>query len=194
MSAETPTLAGAERGRVRPVRVVKGGIWFAREDGELENREAALRIIPQKVMLRCEDLARQFLKEQGTGEYTMLAYAGVSALLYMHHALVQPAPGSGPLVPLFPLPPSIADDKGRINRKIAGALPLWELADGQLQRLRDEYELLLATETPASLTHEQWEKIVSDAGKSSLKTLVAQHGPSAVIQVLHGTAVERWQE
>ncbi len=194
---QTPTMAGAERGRTRPVRLVQGGIWLTSEEGELRNVPAALRLISQKVMVRCEDLARQFLKEQGDGAYTMMAYAGVSALLFMHHSLVQPPAvpsSSAPHVPLFPLPQSIADDKGRINRMIAGTLPLWDLADGQLQRLRDEYDLLLATETPPSLTHEQWEAIVGEAGKSTLKTLVAQHGPSAVIQVLHGTDAARWQE
>lgn len=192
-----PSLAGAERGRARPVRVVQGGVWLTTEDGELRNLPAALRLVTQRVIIRCEDLARQFLLAQGDGNYTMMAFGGLSTLLFMHHALVQPpaVPGSlAPLVPLFPLPPNIADDKGRIDRKIAGVLPLWDLADGQLQRLRDEYDLLLATETPPSLTHEQWEAIVAEAGKSTLRTLVAQHGPSALIQVLHGTDAARWQE
>lgn len=193
-SSLPPNMAGAQHGRVRPVRVVQGGIWFSREDGELESLAAALRIVPQKRLMRCEDLARQFLAARGDRQVTALNYASMCTLFWMHEALVAPPAGPGaPLVPLFPLPAGIADDSGKLELKIAGGLPLWDLADGQLQRLRDEYELLLATETPAAITHEQWERIIAEAGKSSLKTLVLQHGSSALIQVLHGTDAERWQ-
>jgi hypothetical protein len=189
-----PTLAGAQHGRVRPVRQVPGGVWFAREDGDLECLPAALRIVPQKKLVRCEDLARQFLKSRGDREVAPLAYASTATLFWMHEALIAPpATPTAPLVSLCPLPPGIADQEGRLVLKMAGELPLWELADGQLQHLRDQYELLLATETPPSITHEQWEAIVREAGKSSLRTLALQHGPSALIQVLHGTPAAAWR-
>ena len=100
-----------------------------------------------------------------------------------------------PQSPLFPLPAGVSDpETGKLNIKLAGSLPLWDLADGQLQRLREEYGLLLATETPPSISHEKWEAIVSAAGKSSLTTLRLQHGSSALIQVLHGMGDELWPE
>ncbi len=190
----TPTLAGAQLGRVRPVRQVPGGVWFAREDGTLENLPAALRVVPQKRLVRCEDLARQLLKARGDREVAPLAYASTATLFWMHEALIAPpSSAAAPFQPLCPLPPGLADHEGRLVLKMAGELPLWELADGQLQHLRDQYELLLATETPPSITHEQWERIIAEAGKSSLRTLVAQHGPSALIQVLHGTPEGAWR-
>lgn len=194
---QAPTLAGAHLGKVRPVRIVPGGIWLTTEDGELRSVPAALRLIPQRKIVACEDLARQFLKSRGDQSVTPIAYAGLCTLFTMHAALVAPpSPGSQtPLVPLFPLPAGVVDEKsGVLNYATACQLPLWDLADGQLQRLRDEYELLLVTETPPSITHAQWEAIVSDVGKSMpAKTLILQHGSSAVIQVLHGTPVEVWQ-
>jgi hypothetical protein len=192
-----PTLAGAQTGRVRPVRLIEGGVWFTNDEGDLRCQPAALRIVSQKVILRCEDLARQFLRQRGDQMVTPMVWSGLSSLFMMHQALIHPpVPGSqAPFAPLHPLPPGIADhDSGKIDMKIAAVLPLWDLADGQIQMLRDEYSLLLATETPPAISHEKWEAIVAAAGKSSLKTLLSQHGSSALIQVLHGTDDEVWRQ
>lgn len=192
-----PTLSGAEKGRVCPVRTIAGGVWLLREDA-LINQPAAIRLLRQRENTRCQDLARQYLACRGDGSVSLSALSTLANLLAMHLALVtakQPGIAPQPLYPGILAP--LSDEKGKLvdnASAIIESLPLQDLADGQLEMLANEYDLLRATETPATITHEQWEALVSQVKKSSLRTHILQHGCSALIQVLHGTPAERWQE
>jgi len=179
-----PTMSGAERGRVRPIREVPGGIWIEEESGALVNKAAHLTVIRESIATACEDYARQYLTSRGDGNFNVAQLGRLSVLFKMHFALVTPA-DEGPPKPMYPLG-TIADTKGKVNASLVASLPLQRLADGQLQVLAREYEILCETETPRSLSHAQWVGIVNEGKESSLKTLVSQHGSSALIQVLHG--------
>jgi len=188
-----PTLSGAESGRVRPLRPVAGGIWFVKDD-KLENVPCALRVVPERAAVAYSDLARQYLRGRGDGEITGAALGRWTGLLRLQHALVSADSVPGKVRPLFPMP-DLCDAKGKVNPLMMGQLALLDLADAQFDRLVEEYDLLMATQCPASITHEQWEKIVSE-GKagSALKELVSRHGSSALIQVLHGMGDAGWGE
>ena len=193
---QAPSLAGAERGRVRPYRPVPGGIWFVSADtGALENVPCALRLVSERHAAVFADYARQYLQRRGDGTFSPVALSRLTALLRMQHALVPAAARPGAAVaPLYPLP-ELADKDGKIIPQLFAQLKLFELADGQLDRLSQEYDLLIATETPPSLTGEQWAKIVEEGKKGfALKDLVSRHGSSALVQVLHGTDDAAWGE
>lgn len=190
----TPTLAGAQHGRSpRPLRDIPGGFWIHNEEGELVNRPGALRVVRARDIRRCEDYARQYLAQRGDRSVPALAHAGLSTILWLHIALVHPGHSEGPRRPIYPLPDNLAGEDGKVNTKALDALQLHDLADGQAEYLYGQYRILLATETPPSLNNEQWEAIVSDAKKGcALRTLILQHGSSALIQVLHGMGDEAW--
>lgn len=184
----SPTLSGAEKGRVRPRRVIEGGIYLLDSaTDDLINKVAAVKLIPERTTQLCWDYARQALTERGDGRGTTGDLSRVANILIMHHALCEPESGL-----LFPLPDNISNGKGKVNAAAVWTLPLWDLADGQLDRLIREMEILKETQTPAALTHAQWESIVTEGKSQSLRTLHLQHGSSALIQVLHGMAVAVW--
>jgi len=195
-----PTLSGAERGRVRPLRQVKGGIWLIDpQTDQLKNEPCALRVLRQRETARCEDLARQYLLTRGDGQLTLKALEQLATILAMHLAVVSLASVPGQkAVPLYPgVLAALTDDKGKLVTNAAALiedLPLQHLAEGQLQHLLDEYQALLAVETPATISHEQWEAIVRE-GKAGceMTTLISRHGCSALIQVLAGTDERLWQ-
>lgn len=184
-----PNLAGAERGTARPFRAVPGGVWLFEETGP-RRVPCALRIVRLRDSMRCEDYARQYLAARGDGQVNGGMLATEKFVLVLHEALVQ---DGNPNSPLFPLPATIADEKGKINPTIMATLPLRDMMDGELGRLQDEYDLLMATEGPTSVTTEQWEAIVKQGKVSALGSLVSQYGSSALIRVLHGTAEGAWQ-
>lgn len=124
---------------------------------------------------------------------TQSALARWAALLRLQHALVSADSTPARVVPLYPMPPTLADKQGKVNPAMMSQLALLDLADGQLDKLVAEYDQLLATECPPSLTHEEWMTIVNEGkGGSALKELVSRHGSSALIQVLHGTDDAAW--
>lgn len=192
-SLAPPTLSGAERGRVRPYRKIEGGIHIFREDGEIQNVPCALRILRQNELSLSFAYARQYVAGRTENVFSPRELAEAEATVKFHMALVQPDAGVQKPEPLFPLPDGIADGKGKVNPILFSQLALWRLADGQLDQLIDEYALLLKTQIPTALTHEQWEAIVKEGKSESLRTLVSRHGSSALIQVLHGTPAEAWQ-
>lgn len=186
-----PTLAGAHRGKVRPWRVVEGGIWLDTEKEGLVNRECALRIVKETAVYRCIDYARQYLVSRGDKEYSQGQLNAWTNFFLFHHALIEvPSEGIDKLPLLFgdaQLPPSLADSSGKLSIPIVATLPLNDLAEGQMGRLTKEYAILRETETPdGSLSHKQWSAIVAEGKDDALKTLVSRHGSSALIQVLHG--------
>lgn len=190
----SPTLAGAERGKVRPYRQVPGGIWLLNSETEaLSNVPCALRLVPERRVELFAELARQYLAGRGDGQVSAVAHARVKARMHLQYALVRPDAKPGePAQPLYPLP-QLADEKGRVYPLMVEQLVLWDLVDGQLDRLVDEYGILVTTETPAALSHAKWEEIVTEGKKgSALKELVSRHGSSALIQVLHGTDDAAW--
>lgn len=191
----TPSLAGVDRGVVRPYRAVTFWIYEGRDAFAPVRKDAALRVVRQREIARCESLARQYLAGKGDGYVGAAEHAGLATLLWMHLAIVPATAQPGKAAePLYPLPAGISDDKGKVIPLMVDSLPLQELADGQLLHLRTEYDLLLATECPAALSHKQWEEIVAAGKSESLRTLVSRHGCSALIQVLHGTGDAAWRE
>lgn len=187
----SPTLAGAHRGKVRPWRIVEGGIWMDTENEGLVNRECALRIVKETVVYSCIDYARQYLSGRGDKAYSQGQLNAWTNFFLFHFALIHPPrEGTEKLVPLFgdaQLPPSLADSSGKLSLSLVASLPLNDIAEGQMGRLTREYAILRETETPdGGLTHKQWSAIVSEGKDDALKTLVLRHGSSALIQVLHG--------
>jgi hypothetical protein len=184
---------------VSPVREIKGGLWMIDPATDaLVCRPAALRLLRQREQQRCHDIARQYLASRGDGTVSLSSLATLTNLLGMHLALVVPSIGPGRATTLFPNAlAGLTNDKGKIVDNAAlliESLPLQDLAEGQLDALASEYDLLRTTETPAAITHEQWERIVAEGKAESLRTLILRHGSSALIQVLHGMPVEAWRE
>lgn len=190
--SQPPHLAGAHRGTVRPYREVPGGLWLYDADGQMTARPCALRVVPETKVYRYSDLARQYLEERGTGRYLPGQIEVWTNFLLFHQALIQvPAEQGAPQIPLCPeWDATITDPKGKLKIDIFHKLLLHDAADGQLQHLREQYNILRATETPATISHEQWTRIVEEGKSSSLRNLFLQHGSSALIQVLHGLGAE----
>lgn len=194
-----PTLSGAERGKARPAAEVPGGIWIE-ETGELVNKAAWLAVVGERKASACVDYARQYLKSRGDSDYLPGQLARSSNFFMMHHALIAPpangsAFGAGEkFAPLYPLPPTLTDEKGKLNPTLVSGLVLGDLASGQLDNLKSQYDLLLATQTPASISHAKWEAIVEEGKTCALSTLHSRHGSSALIQVLHGLSGGVWPE
>ncbi len=190
-----PTLSGIERGRPCPIVEVEGGIWIEDADGNLTNQPAALKIVSERQRTICIDYARQLLQSRGDKTFLNSQLERMAAFFMMHQALVSvPIPGAEGLAKkLYPAPPELADKDGKINVSVALELPLGRLADGQLDMLARAYDLHVVTQTPRSLTSQQWEAIVNEGKDESLKTLQLRHGSSALIQVLHGFG-GRWPE
>lgn len=188
--SSNPTLSGAHRGKVRPFRVVEGGIWLDTEAEGLVNRECALRIVKETTVYACADYARQYLSGRGDKGYTPNQMIVWTNFFLFHHALIEvPREGVERFDPLFgkaQIPPSLADTAGKLNLPIVAELPLKDIAEGQMAKLTREYAILRETETPDALTHKQWEAIVSEGKTDALRTLVSRHGSSALIQVLFG--------
>lgn len=188
-----PTLSGAQHGRVRPWREVPGGIALDTQQG-LVVRPCALRLVKESLVYTCADYARQYLASRGDKNYLPSQLVVWTQFLMLHHAVIDlPASPEAPHVPLFPLPPTLADGTGKLNPLMVSTLPLHDAVEGQLGRLAREYEILKETETPVALSHAQWEAIVSEGKTSALATLHLRFGSSALIQVLHGIG-ERWPE
>lgn len=190
--SQPPHLAGAHRGSVRPYREVPGGLWLEDADGQLTSRPCALRIVSETKVYRYSDLARQYLEGRGNGRYLPGQIEVWTNFLMFHQALIRvPTEPGAPHVPLCPeWELTLTDTTGKLNVAIFHMLLLHGAADGQLQHLGSEYDILRKTETPASITHEQWKRIVEEGKSSSLKSLHSQHGSSALIQVLHGLGAE----
>lgn len=193
-SLAPPTLSGAERGRVRPVRIIEGGIYLFDADGNLKNVPCALRVLKQNEISLCFAYARQYLSARGDGQFSPRELSDAEATVRFHLSLVSPDATAGRPEPLYPLPANLTDSKGKIDAVQFAQLALWGLADGQLERLAEEYALLLRTQLPTALNHDQWTAIVNEGKSSSLKTLHSQHGSSALIQVLHGLDGRAWPE
>jgi len=194
-----PTLAGAQTGRVSPVRVVPGGIFLIdRDTDEVKNIPCALRLVRQREVTRCQDIARQYLASRGDGTVGMTALGALTNLLVFHLSLVAPpVPNARPAL-LYPgiLGP-LTDEKGKLVPNAAmliEGLPLQDAAEGQVDYLADQYDLMKRTECAPAITHEQWEAVVSEGKKLSLVTLISRHGSSVVLQVLHGSPAAAWRE
>jgi hypothetical protein len=183
---QNPTLSGAQHGRVRPYREVPGGIALDTAQG-LVIRPCALRLVKESLVYTFADYARQYLASRGDKSYLPQQLIVWTQFFMLHHALIEisQAP-EAPHVPMFPLPPTLADASGKINPLVISTLPLHDAVEGQLGRLAREYEILKETETPVSIGHAKWEAIVNEGKLESLKTLRSRHGSSALIQVLHG--------
>ncbi len=184
MSA-SPTLSGAELGKCNPRREVPGGIWIE-EGGALVNRPAWLRIVRERDGNASLDYARQLLTARGDGTFIPGQLSRWAMFFQLHFALIEPPQEGKPQALMFPIPPGLADEKGKLSIPAVWQLPLNDLADGQLDRLGDEYSILRQTETPAALTHKEWETLIAEGKQHSLETLVSRHGYSALIQLLHG--------
>lgn len=189
-----PTLAGAQFGRVQPWREIEGGIWLDTKDKGLHRVPAAVRIVRRQVASSCLDYARQYL--QGRADKVMLGsqLEEMAGFFRAHYALCQvPLDAEAPLVQMFLIPPTIVDATGKLIPSVVGLLPLHDLADGQLDRINREYDLLRATETPdRGLTHQEWEAIVEEGKTQPLATLHSRHGSSRLIQALHFMGAQAW--
>jgi hypothetical protein len=184
--SEIIKLAGADRGLFRPWREVKGGLWLLDGDS-LINKPCALRLVPRKVMAACQDYARQWFAQRGDKNFLAGQLSAQVYFFLLHFALIEPVSESGTTVPLFGSVPVLADATGKLSIPAASALPLGDAADGQLDRLVNEYELLKQTQTPdGGLTHAQWEALIAEGKAESLRTLHSRHGSSALIRVLSG--------
>lgn len=196
---EQPSAAGIETGRVTPFRTIPGGIYFVgkrnpqtglwEDDGQVRNHPAALRVLRQAEIRECNDYARQYLSGRGDGSYTGVDLATESALLQMHKALIAPDAGPGRIPPpLYPVPLTLAT-KGKIDPTSMDLLELRNLADGQLDAIMEQYQILLRTQCPPYVSHEQFGQVVAELKKSSFwKDQHSQDGFSAVQAVLHGLA------
>lgn len=186
--SSNPTLSGAQRGQFRPWREVPGGICMSTEDLGLIRRPCALRPVSRRYSTLCMDYARQYLSSRGDGKYLPGQIGEWEWFFQAHFALIEvPQDEAAKHKLLFELPPTLTDDKGKLNPGIAATLPLQDAVDGELTRLWREYEILRETETPETVvSHPQWEAIVAEGKEHALKTLVSRHGSSALIQVLHG--------
>lgn len=186
----SPTLSGAERGRVAIVGEVAGGIYLQDANGNLINRPAMLRLVREKDGILCLEWARQYMALRGIEAPLAGQLQRWSILLQMHFALIDPATNQR----MFPQIASIADEKGKVQRAALESLPLLDLADGQLDKLWFEYGALQKRQTPATLTHEQWEALVNEGKAESLRTLHSKHGSSVLIHLLHGLDGRAWPE
>lgn len=194
---DQPSAAGIETGRVTPFRIIPGGIYFVgkknpqtglwEDDGQIRNHPAALRVLRQAEVRECNDFARQYLAGMGDGSYSAMDHASESALLQMHKALIPVDSEVGRVpTPLYPLPLTLAS-KGKIDRTAMDILDLRNLADGQLEAIMEQYQLLQRTQCPPYVTHEQFGAVVAELKKSSFwKDQHSRDGFSAVIAVLHG--------
>lgn len=185
-----PTLSGAEGGRVAIAGDVPGGIYFEDADGNLSNRPAMLRLVREKDGMLCLDWARQYLALRGSESPLAGQMQRWCILFQMHFSLFDPSTGKR----MFPQIQHVADEKGKIQRESVERLPLLDLADGQLDKLWNEYGILQKRQTPAALTHEQWEALVQEGKAESLRTLHSKHGSSALIHLLHGLDGRVWPE
>lgn len=190
-----PTLSGTQFGRVQCWREIEGGIWLHTDQG-LVNQPAAVQVLRRGMSQACMDYARQYL--QGRADKVMLPQQLADWTLFfrMHYALCDvPQDAEGKLKPLFTLPATLIDATGKLSHALIPKLPLNDLADGQLDRIGREYDLLCATETPdRGLTHAEWESIVEEGKEQPLKTLHSRHGSSRLIQVLHFMGAGAWPE
>jgi hypothetical protein len=196
---DQPSAAGIETGRVTPFRTIPGGIFFVgkrnpqtglwEDDGQVRNHPAALRVLRQAEVRECNDFARQYLSGQGDGVYSAVDHATESALLQMHKALIPVDAEVGRMpAPLYPVPITIAS-KGKIDRTAMDLLELRNLADGQLEAIMEQYQILQRTQCPPYVSHEQFGAVVAELKKSSFwQAQHSQDGFSAVIAVLHGLA------
>lgn len=194
-----PTLSGAQFGVVQPWREVEGGVWFIdRQSGALSNKPCALRVLRRQQAAACGDYARQYLENHGDKKYLSGQLGDWALFFRMLYALIEvPKDAEGRAVPLITVPSTLADASGKLSPQIVPLLPTKEhdFADGQLQRLGREYELLVATQTPdAGINSQQWEAIVDEGKELPLKTLLSRHGSSRLIQVLHGLNGAPWPE
>ncbi len=189
-----PTLSGAQFGRVQPWREIEGGIWLDTKEKGLHNIQAAVRIVSRRVAATCLDYARQYL--QGRADKVMLGTQldEMAGFFRAHYALCQaPLDAEAAPVPLFPMPSTIADASGKLIPSVVALLALHDLADGQLDRINREYDLLRATQTPdRGLTHAEWEAIVEEGKSQPLATLHSRHGSSRLIQALHFMGAQAW--
>jgi len=190
----TPTLSGAERGKVQPYRKVPDGLYLLDGDtGALRNVQCALRLVGERRLSAFRGYVQQYLSKKGTGEYDDTTFGREVTLLMLHWALVPPEARAGqPVQPIFPLPHDFTDPRGVVNAGAMDALALRDLADGEMSRLAQEYDLLIKTQLPPFVSHEVWQKIVNEGKDCSLRTLRLQHGSSALIQVLHGMGDLPW--
>lgn len=192
-ASQNPTLSGAERGRVRALREVPGGIYFIDpETGAVKQRPAWLRPTSERQSGVCVDYARQYLEARGDGKAIPGQMMRMALFFELHFALIEPPREGVKLTPMFDAP--AVDEKGRLNIATADGSPLGDLAAGEFAKLSDELQILRTTQTPRQLTHGQWEAIVSEGKEQSLRTLHSRHGSSALIQVLHGLTGQAWPE
>ena len=133
MSA-SPTLSGAELGKCNPRREVPGGIWIE-EGGALVNRPAWLRIVRERDGNASLDYARQLLTARGDGTFIPGQLSRWAMFFQLHFALIEPPQEGKPQALMFPIPPGLADEKGKLSIPAVWQLPLNDLADGQLDRI-----------------------------------------------------------
>lgn len=190
---QNPTLSGADKGRVRCLREVPGGIFTIDPDtGAVKQRPAWLRPTSERVSSVCIDYARQYLEARGDGKATQGQMMRMALFFELHFALIEPPREGVKLTPMFP-PPAV-DEKGRLNMATVDGSALGDLAAGEFAKLDAELGILRTTQTPRQLTHAQWEAIVGEGKSESLRTLHSRHGSSALIQVLHGLTGSPWPE
>lgn len=182
-----PTLAGAERGKVQPYRRVRDGVWLLKDDGTLANFPAAMRLLSHRRTSVFRGYARQYLAQKGDGTVDERELNNEVTILSLHWSLIPADSRPGVEVqPLFPFPPTLVSQKGLIDVSSMDALPLRDLADGEVERLVEEYHILRRTQLPPYPTHEQWQAVLEEGKTDALRTLHSRHGSSVLIQVLHG--------
>jgi len=186
-------LFGTEKGRVTPYHPVKDGVYLLQEDGTIKNVPVWMRLIGDQKQRLNMSYARQYLSKKGDGVITDGELNWETWMLNMHEILIVPdPPEGGKPTPAFPPLITLVSAKGVVSQTDMDLLPLRKLADGELNRLMQEYRLFLKLQLPPYPTHEQMQQMIDEGKTDALKTLHSRHGSSALIQVLHGLGESPW--
>lgn len=188
-------LHGAETGKVTPYHPLKDGIYLLNEDGSLRNVPVWMRLIGDQKQRINMAYARQYLSKKRDGNYSQAELNWETWMLNLHEILIQSNPPTGGrATPAFPIPLTAVNSKGLVDSTALDVLPLRQLADGELNRLIEEYGLFIRLQLPPYPTHEQMQQIIDEGKVDALKTLHSRHGSSVLIQVLHGLDGVPWPE
>lgn len=180
----TITMAGAERGRVRPEWPVT--VRVMDDEGRLSEESAKLVLVPPKWEQRFSAWALRYLSQPhlyGGGPVPPDDLAVEEALLKLCYAL-RKADGTQ----RFPFPQNLFDETTKaFNPKLLETLEIRDyLAPGEPARLAREYRLFVDVEAPPALSAEDFARLVDEGKDSSLRTLLLRHGSSAILPVLRG--------
>lgn len=178
-------LFGTERGKIIPIQPLREGVYLLEADGSLRQVPASMRLIGEQKKRLHGTYARQYLekKNQG-GTFSQAELLWELFLLNLHEMLVEPHSDGVPK-PVFPIPLTLSN-QGVVNIAAMEMLPLRALADGEMQRLSDEYALFMKTQLPPYPSQEQRSQILEEGKNCALSILHSRHGSLALIQVLHG--------